>query len=348
MNIDLLIRYLYNPYVRATVIFLIFFLFSKLVVWISEKVLLRFASRTKNNADERIIRSVNGPISLILIFFGLKIGLSTLDFSATAQLYIGRVLNSFVIVIGVYIVVSVLNILLDVFGKSFARKTHSSLDDNLLDLGHKVIKVLFFVVIFLMVLSEWGVAIGPFLASLGIAGIAVAFALQNTLGNIFGGISLILDRSIKVGDIVSLDADTKGSVLDIGLRATRLRTFDNELIVIPNGKLADMKIQNIVQPDPMARVVVPFSVAYGSDVGKVKRLILPLVKKIDGSLADPAPIVRFSEMADSSLKFVLYFHVDHYSKKWAAKDEMNTLVYNTLNKNKISIPFPQMDVHLKK
>ena len=132
------------------------------------------------------------------------------------------------------------------------------------------------------------------------------------------------------------------------IRSTKIRTFDNQIITLPNGKLAADKIENYVQPDPTARVVVPFSVAYGSNIEKVKKIVLKEVSKVDGFKKDPEPFVLFLEMADSALNLKAYFWVKSYKKRYGALDEANTRIYNVLNKNKISIPFPQMDVHLKK
>ena len=242
----------------------------------------------------------------------------------------------------------VLDILIDNWGMKWAKKTKSTLDDSLVSLLQKTSKVLIFAIAFIYVLGVWGIEVLPFLASLGIAGIAIAFALQSSLSNIFGGITLILDKSIEVGDVIELDEATKGTVLDIGLRSTRIRTFDNEVIIVPNGKLADSKIRNYAQPDLSARGVMPFSVAYGSDIGKVKKIVLKEVKKIEHILDEPEPAVRFVEMGDSALKFKVYFWVDHYSNRFSARERTNTLIYNALRKNKIGIPYPQLDVHLKK
>ena len=167
--------------------------------------------------------------------------------------------------------------------------------------------VSYFIIVLLAILKIWGIQIGPLLAGLGIGGIAIAFAMQSTLGNIFGGVSLILDKTIKVGDVVYLDNETKGTILDIGLRSTKIKTFDNELIIIPNGEVANKKIQNVVQPDPSARVVIPFSVAYGSNVDKVKKIVLKEIAKIDGKDEEKEPNVRFLSMGDSALLFKAYF-----------------------------------------
>lgn len=340
--------YIPNDYIRFVVFLVVLFITLKIVISILEKIVLKLTIKTKTDIDNKILKKTSKPFSLFVIFLGSKIAINELPIPQNLHNIISGVISSFIIIIIAYIIGSILNILVDSWGKKLASKTESTMDDNLVGLLHKSINILIAIIAFLYLLSFWGIEIGPLLASLGIAGIAIAFALQSTLSNIFGGISLILDKTIKVDDVVYLDQQTKGTILDIGLRSTKIRTFDNELIIIPNGKLSEMQIQNIVLPEPKARVVIPFNVAYGADIDNVKKIILKEINKIPDVIKDPKPFVRFKEMQDSSLLFNLYFYVKSYKIRGKTKDNVNTKIYNCLNKNKINIPFPQMDVHLKK
>lgn len=185
------------------------------------------------------------------------------------------------------------------------------------------------------------------LASLGIAGIAVAFALQSTLGNIFGGISIILDKSVKVGDKIKLDDNTMGTVLRIGLRSTKILTFDNELMTIPSGKLADSKILNFLQPNPVVRAAIDFGVEYGSDTAEVRKIVLDVIRKTPHVLKEPEPKVLMIEMADFALKFRVLFWVGEFDKKFDTKALATEEIYNALVKNKVGIPFPTRTVYLR-
>ena len=343
-----LLSFLQYGYIRAIVIFFTFFIVSKLAIFISEKVILRITKKTKTKLDDLIINKINKPISLILLLIGIRLAIIPLGLSEKYGNTANLVVSSFIVIIIVYIIIAVIDVLIDNWGKKWAEKTKSTIDDHLLSLLRRFSKIIFTILGLLFILDLWGIQIGPLLASLGIAGIAVAFALQSTLGNIFGGISMIIDKTIKVGDVVEIDAETKGTVLDVGLRSTKIRTFNNEIITIPNGKLASSKIINYVLPDPSARVVVPFSTAYGVKIDKVKKTVLKEINKIKNLKKDHAPTVRFTEMGDSALLFKAYFWVKNYKKRFEAKETANVLIYNALNKAKISIPFPQMDVHLKK
>ena len=197
------------------------------------------------------------------------------------------------------------------------------------------------------ILKNWGVQIGPLLTSLGIAGVAIAFALQNTLGNIFGGISLIADKSIKVGDVIKLENNTMGTVMDVGLRSTKLKTADNELVTVPNGKLADSQILNFLHPDPSIRTIIDFGVEYGSDTNHVRKVVLDELKKVPTVLRDPEPKVVMGEMGEFALKFKALFWVSNFDQREDTRVLAAENIYKALEKNKIGIPFPTRTVYLK-
>ncbi len=340
-----------NKYLFAAVIFIVFYILSELVVLISEKIFLRFARKTKTDLDNILVKRTSKPISLLLVAIGIKLSLASISLPEKASFIASGISSSFFMLVLVYLIYSIIDTLIKHWGVSIAKKTSSTMDDHLVALLSKMLKLASAITIFLLILNVWGIEIGPLLAGLGIGGIAVAFALQSTLGNIFGGVSLILDKNVSIGEYIALDQDTMGVVRDVGLRSTKIQTFNNEIIIVPNSELANKRLQNIAQPDPSARVVISFGVAYGSKVEKVKDIVLKEISKIkgiDSSDEDKKPFVRFIEMGDSALLFKAFFWMDDYTEKWRAMDEANTLIYNALNKNKIEIPFPQMDVHVKR
>jgi len=172
--------------------------------------------------------------------------------------------------------------------------------------------------------------------------------LQKTLSDVFGGVSLVMDRSLHVGDVVSLDKDTtKGKVVDVGLRSTKIETFDHQIVIMPNSVLTNSPILNYGQPDPTIRIVVPFTVAYGSNIEEVRSHVLQELERIQGFLSTPKPRVRFLEMRESSLQFKAYFYISDYTKRITAIDEATTRIYNLLRRENIKIPYPQLDVHVK-
>jgi len=340
--------YLPNAYLRALVILILAFVVIRILIFIIEKVIIKFTKKTKTDVDDLIIEKSSKPITALAFFIGLRFALVEVPIPENFLNILLNIIMSLIILTISWWAYGITDLLIFYGWKKIAKKTKTDVDDSLVNLVHGLLKAIWIVFTLLYILNLWGIEIGPFLAGLGIGGLAVAFAMQESLANIFGGVSIILDKTVKVGDLVYLDDGTKGKVLHIGLRSTRIKTFDNEIVIIPNGKFANSKIQNVSLPEPKARVVIPFGVAYGSNIEKVKKIVLNEIKKIKNVVDEPAPSVMFLEMADSSLNFKAYFYVDSFENRFASIDEANTKIYNALNKAKIEIPFPQIDVHLKK
>lgn len=337
-----------NKYVYSLIILVVSFILSKLIVLISTKVILKLTKRTKTDVDDLIVRKTNRPVSLILLLIGFRLAFFPLGIKQNILDIMEHIISSLIILVITYVVIVVFGIFIDNWGRKVAEKTKSTLDDELVPIFHKFSKIFISIIGLMIVLTVWGVQIGPLLASLGIAGIAIAFALQSTLGNIFGGISIILDKSIKVGDKIKIDADTMGAVVDVGLRSTKIRTWDNEIVTVPNGKLAESKILNFMQPEPSVRIVIDFGVEYGSDTSKVRKVVLDTIAKTPNVLKGPAPKVLMEEMADFALKFKALFWVGSFDIKFETKALATEKIYDALRKAGIGIPFPTRTVYLKK
>jgi len=340
--------YIENSYLRAGIIFLIVFLVVRVWMFGMAKILPFFTSKTKTTLDDEIVKNTSMPFTIFALLAGLRFALTEIPVKENLSPAINNTIVSLMIITGAVFVYYIVDALVTIGYTDFGRKVRGKVNESLIQFFHSILKILFIFIAFIVILSSWGVEIGPLLAGLGVAGIAVAFALQSTLSNVFGGISMILDRSINVRDLVDLEDGTRGHILKINLRSTKIKTLDDELVIVPNGKLSESNIKNLALPSPITRVVVPFGVAYGSDVEKVKKLILKELKDVVGLVEGKEIKVRFLEMADSSLNFKAYFYVDTFDNILDAIDDANSRIYDALNKAGISIPFPQMDVHVKK
>ena len=285
---------------------------------------------------------------MILIFIGFRLALFPLGIKQNILDALEHTISSFIILRVTYIVIAIVDIVIDNWARKVAEKTRSTFDNDMVPLFHRFTRIFISIVGLLFILPIWGVQVGPLLASLGVAGVAIAFALQNTLGNIFGGMSIILDKSLKVGDKIKIDNDTMGTVIDVGLRSTKIKTWDGELITMPNGKLADSRILNFVQPEPSVRVVIDFGVEYGSDANKVRKVVLETIKKLPGVMKDPEPKVLMMEMGDFALKFKALFWVENFDIKFETKTLATEKIYNDLRKEGIGIPFPTRTIYMKK
>jgi len=325
------------------------FVVALLVLTFLKLLTKQIAKRTKTELDDKLLESAQTPIFRVIIIGGLYISIVNLGIDSSVLDVILKLILTIAYLTVILFVVNLINVVFKFGLNKLADKTDNTLDDEILPILHKTINVVVWIFGLIMILGAWGVDVTPFLAGLGIAGLAVSFALQPTLSNIFSGISLIIDKVFKVGDKIQLDSGEVGIVHEISLRSTRIRTFDNEIIIIPNDNLAKAKMKNYTQPDLKVRVVVPFGVEYGNDPEKVIKLIEGSISKnIKGIMSDPAVSVVFTEMADSSLNFSARFWVEHYDNAYGKKLEATDLIHKELNKAKIGIPFPTQTIHLKK
>ena len=338
-----------KKYIQSFLTLALFFIFAKLAAFVAEKFVLKLTAKTKTDVDDLLVKKTRKPMSLLLFVLGIKLAIVPLKLDEAANIISQNIVSTLTILILAYVIIVVFDIILSAAIKRNALKKGIEADENLIKLSTKTSRVIFFIIAVLFIFRVWNIQIGPLLASLGIVGVAVAFGLQSTLGNVFGGVSLLLDRSIKVGDVVKIEnEETSGTVVDVGLRSTRIRTWDNEILIIPNGRLAGNNIKNYVLPDHISRIEIPLSVAYGSNVDEVKKVVMTEIRKLDNLYKNQEPSVMFIEMGPSSLNFKALVWIKSYKDRFTTKEKLNCMIYNALNKNKITIPFPQMDVHLKK
>ncbi len=338
---------LQNPYIKAVTIFLGFYLLSEIAHFILIKYISMITKKTQTDIDDKIFAKINKPISLILVVIGIYLAFTPFRASFKYINVLENITASVFILIVTYIVVAIVDVLIESWGKKIAEKTDSKMDDDLLNLFHRFSRIALFLIGSMFILPVWGIQIGPLLASLGIAGLALAFALQATLGNIFGGVSMIMDKAVKVDDIVELEGGVFGTVADVGLRSTRIKTFDNEMVLMPNGKLAEMKIINHLQPDSRSRGIILFGVAYGSDIEAVKQVVKEAASKVPEILDEPAVDVQMLSMGDFSLNFRALFWVDHIINRHPTKCKFTEAIYNALRANNIEIPFPTRTIMMR-
>jgi MscS family membrane protein len=337
-------NYVQNKYILAVLVLIIFAILAKLLVFVYKKYLQRFAKKTKTEVDDLILERTRSPLFYIILVYGLKLSLSFLE----AGQIVDNIGNSLLALVFLFMILRVFDIIIESWGNSFAKKTKTNLDDILLPLFHKTIRVIFSIIALMWILKIWSINIGPYLAGVGISGLVLGLALQDSLKNVFGGVSLILDKTFRVGDKIKIDSGDIGEVHDIGLRSTKIRTYDNEIIVVPNGNLANSKIQNFTKPSSKIRVTVEFGTDYGSDIKEVQKIVMKTITGLKDILEDPLPVVQFTEMGDFALNFKARFWVSNWKNSYGKQLEATELIYNALNKAKIGIPFPTSTVYLKK
>ena len=195
-------------------------------------------------------------------------------------------------------------------------------------------------------LGALGVETGSLGWFFGAAGIGLGLGLQDIIGNFFGGIIMLLQRPIRVGDIVTVDADS-GTVEDIKMRGTTLRTFDNTTILIPNRQMLGSRIQNLTYSMGHTRIRVDVGVSYDAEPERVKQILLETAREHPQVVADPEPSVIFQAYGASSLDFSLFCYTQELRRRVGITSEIRYALLQRFKQEGIEIPFPQQVVHLK-
>ena len=338
-------------WMMAAGVFVLFIILSFVAAFILKK-LAHLTKKTKTNLDDKIMGALKNPIRWLLVSIGLFLAL---DWLFPGIVYGGYTLvQGFTIIwvlITTYVVANVIKVVFQWYGEMAARKAHVRVDKTIFKFLRRIVVAVVYAIALLIILDHLGIKITPLLAGLGIAGLAVALALQDTLANFFASIYITADRPIKVGDYIEVNGK-KGYVEDIGWRSTKIRTLPNNLIIIPNNELANSVIENFSAPKPEMSVVITVGVSYNSDLEKVERVTIKvakkILKKVPGAVKDFVPLIRYKEFADSSINFSVILRVSEFASKYPITHEFIKELYKEYKKQKIEIPFPQIDIHMKK
>lgn len=261
-------------------------------------------------------------------------------FKALSSAYLVPFGINLIVAIAVFIVGKmVVNILVNTVDKL----TKGRLDDSLRSFLTSVLRGILLAVVAIAALERLGVQTTAAVAILGAAGLAIGFALQGSLGNFASGVMIIIFRPYKIGDLVKL-AGHVGVVEGIEVFNTVIVTPDNRTIIIPNGQVGSSTIENLSAKGNL-RIDMVFGIGYGDDIKKAKNIMQDLISADDRVLSEPAPQVAVSELADSSVNFVVrpWVKVEDY---WDVRFDLHERIKIAFDEQGVSIPFPQQDVHM--
>jgi small-conductance mechanosensitive channel len=310
------------------------------------RLLARWAMKTETMLDDIVIKSLKTPSFYWCVAIALYVGVSVSELS---EKYIFNITKVIHVIIVLSVTVASANLAGRIFSE-YVKKSKLPLPST--GLAYGTIKGVILVVGFLVTLSVLGISITPLITALGVGGLAVALALQDTLANLFSGIHILVERSIRVGDFIRLETGQEGYVEDITWRTTRVRMLPNNMVVIPNSKLAQSIVTNYYLPEKRMSVLIPIGVSYASDPAKIEHILIEEAKKaaaeVPGMLSDPEPFVRFIPgFGDSSLDFTLICQVKEFTDQYLAQHELRKRIFSRFRDEGVEIPFPHRTVYLR-
>lgn len=318
--------------------FILFLL--KNIVW---RVLKRAVAATAATWDDELLERLNAPVRLLIIYGALLIGMSFYpEFVAKHAALRGLQKIGFIL-IGTWMI----NRSLGVFLKTVLSRRGVKLGTQ--QFVSAITQTVVFFMGILAALDTIGVSITPILASLGVGSLAVALALQDTLGNLFAGFYLYFDQPVRVGDYVRLEDGSEGHIQRIGWRSTQIQRPSDSMVVIPNTKICNSIITNFDLPSSDTGISLSLGVAYDSDLNHVERVTVDVARTVmqsaPGAVANFQPVVRFKNFGESSIDFDLALRVKHWTDQALLKHEMIKAIHARFIQEKIEIPFPQRVIH---
>lgn len=337
---DFIIQY---PMVAGLIIaflsFIIAILFRSLLV----NLFGRITGLTESTIDDEIMNDLRQPIFSTVFLLGLSVAIAVINLPFGSEELIKLLLS--IITASWMISVTKISVLsLQAFSSESRFKLIDSRTVPLFDLTSKLLIIMIGSYVLLMI---WGINPAGWLASAGIAGLAIGFAAKDTLANLFSGFFIVADAPYKIGDYINLDSGERGKVCAIGLRSTRLLTRDDVEITIPNGVIANAKIINESGGPKNLRIRIVVGVAYGSDVDQVVALLLKAGNESTDVCNDPGPRVRLRGFGASSLDFNLMCWFEKPEDRGRIAHDLYMAIYKSFNAHGIEIPYAKQDLYIK-
>lgn len=307
--------------------------------------LRRWAEKTESALDDALVKLFASALTPLLLLSVVVASLNLFPFSPKLLAVLNRVLYVAVLTLALYYGAKVVQVLL---GHWISRKEARQ---SLADPARFLTRVIFAVFGITILADNLGISLTAVWTTLGVGSVAVALALQDTLSNFFAGIYIRLDSPVRVGDYIKLDNGEAGFVAELTWRSTRIRTLPNNIVVVPNAKLASTIVTNYSLPETQMALLISIGVSYKCDPEYVERVLVEeataAAGKIEGFLADPKPFVRFIPgFGESSLDFTLICRVNTFVDQFLVQHELRKRIFARFRREGIEIPFPQRDVHL--
>ena len=324
----------------AMIVFSLFWLLSKAICYGINRWGSKIASFTTTDLDDRILQRITPSISLLLTFLGVYLAIATLPLHEKFFRLLAGALFVANVAIVCILIYRILHETLLWYGEHHQDSAGGTFSRHMIPMTEKVVMLFIIGAALIIVLKHFNYDILSLVTALGIGSLAIGMAAKDTLAHVISGFTLMIDRPFRIGDRIQISGGQVGDVQDIGLRSTKIKTLDNQLLIIPNSDLCNTMLTNQAFPDNRIKGRINVGVSYGSDAEQVKKLLVSIALEIEDVLKEPLPESYFVSFGDSALNMALFFWVEEYAKLFATTDKINSLILARFREQGIEIPYP--------
>lgn len=310
------------------------------------KALTAWHMRTKSRGGLILAEALHGPLAIWILILAVHLAIESSSLPAAVTRWSPRVLGSLWILSLTLMCMRIAGDLVRYYGDQIPGALPvSTLTQTLAQLTVVILGCL-------ILLNQLGFSVTPILTALGVGGLAVALALQDTLSNLFAGFYMAMAGQVRLGDYIRMDGGQEGYISDISWRSTTIRALANNLIIVPNAKLAQAIVTNYHLPEKRMASLVQVGVSYDTDLDHVERVLLEIAKtgtrEIPGMLGEPAPSVTLDPgFGDSALGFSVNYWVAEFVDQFAVRNELRRRILRQFREEGIEMPFPTRTVFLR-
>ena len=322
---------------------------NKIIVLLNKHVIQKLTGKTKSRLDDILFQMLESPVLLGIALFAIWVAARRLNLGFQVENIIAKSYKILTVVNITWFVARLVNALIEEYWVPKADNGKSKiLDTHLISILRRTILAIIWALGIVMALNNVGVNVGALLGTLGIGGLAFALAAQDTIKNIFGGVTIFTDRPFRIGDRIKVDK-FEGTVEDIGIRSTRIRTLEKRLVTIPNYKMVDAPIENITE-EPMRRVLMKLGLTYQTTPEKMTEALAILkdmpnrVKHID----QKDVVAAFTEFTDFALVITFVYFIKKQGDVMETPSEVNSEILSSFKKAKINFAYPTQTIYIDK
>lgn len=335
-----------KPWVQAAIVAVAAFVAAYVLTGILKAVLIRVVKKTAFTFDDKLVAIIRPPLFYSILMVGLSIAVHLAPIADSTQKTIMAVLQTISVFIWMMFAIRLAKIILHAAASQ--QRKQAFIQPRTLPLFDNLATVLAIAIAVYLIFNAWGVDMTAWLASAGVAGIAIGFAAKDTLANLISGVFILTDAPYKIGDYIVLDTGERGEVTDIGIRSTRMLTRDDVELTIPNSIMGNSKVVNESGgPYEKFRFRIPIGVAYGSGMSQVRDILNEIAISNEKVCDSPAPRVRFRGFGNSSLDCELLCWVDEPWMRGQTVDILLEEIYVRFNKEGIEIAYSKQDLYIK-